>query len=298
MNTYLISIFSLRLTYDEVDKITAGKSNIIRINYDESNIDNVLDECSYFSLLNEEKIVIVNNFKIDANSKPLEKYLKNPNPATKLILITNSIDKRSTIYKLIKEKGTIIEINELKPSELTSKINSYAKKEGIMIDYLAVNKLIDYNLNNYDLILSEIDKLKLIKNKITKEDIIDYGSKIIGEENFALCDAITTKNKEETSKLLNDFIQNKEEVTPFIALLASSYRIILAVKSLSNKSNETIAKDLNIHPYRVKLARDKASLYTLTELYNIIISLTDLDYKIKSMNVDNYMLLKIFLINI
>ncbi len=298
MNTYLISIFSLRLTYDEVEKITAGKSNIIRINYDESNIDNVLDECSYFSLLNEEKIVIVNNFKIDANSKPLEKYLKNPNPATKLILITNSIDKRSTIYKLIKEKGTIIEINELKPSELTSKINSYAKKEGVMIDYLAVNKLIDYNLNNYDLILSEIDKLKLIKNKITKEDIIDYGSKIIGEENFALCDAITTKNKEETSKLLNDFIQNKEEVTPFIALLASSYRIILAVKSLSNKSNETIAKDLNIHPYRVKLARDKASLYTLTELYNIIISLTDLDYKIKSMNVDNYMLLKIFLINI
>ncbi len=298
MNTYLISIFSLRLTYDEVEKITAGKSNIIRINYDESNIDNVLDECSYFSLLNEEKIVIVNNFKIDTNSKPLEKYLKNPNPATKLILITNSIDKRSTIYKLIKEKGTIIEINELKPSELTSKINSYAKKEGVMIDYLAVNKLIDYNLNNYDLILSEIDKLKLIKNKITKEDIIDYGSKIIGEENFALCDAITTKNKEETSKLLNDFIQNKEEVTPFIALLASSYRIILAVKSLSNKSNETIAKDLNIHPYRVKLARDKASLYTLTELYNIIISLTDLDYKIKSMNVDNYMLLKIFLINI
>ena len=298
MNTYLISIFSLRLIYDEVEKIIAGKSNIIRINYDESNIDNVLDECSYFSLLNEEKIVIVNNFKIDANSKPLEKYLKNPNPATKLILITNSIDKRSTIYKLIKEKGTIIEINELKPSELTSKINSYAKKEGIMIDYLAVNKLIDYNLNNYDLILSEIDKLKLIKNKITKEDIIDYGSKIIGEENFALCDAITTKNKEETSKLLNDFIQNKEEVTPFIALLASSYRIILAVKSLSNKSNETIAKDLNIHPYRVKLARDKASLYTLTELYNIIISLTDLDYKIKSMNVDNYMLLKIFLINI
>lgn len=298
MNTYLISIFSLRLTHDEVEKITAGKSNIIRINYDESNIDNVLDECSYFSLLNEEKIVIVNNFKIDANSKPLEKYLKNPNPATKLILITNSIDKRSTIYKLIKEKGTIIEINELKPSELTSKINSYAKKEGVMIDYLAVNKLIDYNLNNYDLILSEIDKLKLIKNKITKEDIIDYGSKIIGEENFALCDAITTKNKEETSKLLNDFIQNKEEVTPFIALLASSYRIILAVKSLSNKSNETIAKELNIHPYRVKLARDKASLYTLTELYNIIISLTDLDYKIKSMNVDNYMLLKIFLINI
>lgn len=298
MNTYLLSIFSLRLTYEEIDKITAGKNNIIKINYDECSINDIIDECSYFSLLNEEKIVIVNNFKIDKDVKILEKYLNNANPNTRLILVANGIDKRSSLYKLIKEKGTFIEINELKPNELNNKILAYTKKEGIELDYLALNKLIDYNLGNYDLILCEIDKLKILSNKITSEDIENYGSKILGEENFALCDAISQKDKKLTAKLLTDFIQNKEDVFPFLGLLASQYRIIIAVKTLSSKSNETIAKDLGIHPYRVKLAKEKAYLYTIEELYQIMLDLADLDYKLKTLNIDQYTLLKIFLLNI
>lgn len=298
MNTYLLSIFSLRLTYEEIDKITAGKNNIIKINFDECSINDIIDECSYFSLLNEEKIVIVNNFKIDKDVKILEKYLNNANPNTRLILVANGIDKRSSLYKLIKEKGTFIEINELKPNELNNKILAYTKKEGIELDYLALNKLIDYNLGNYDLILCEIDKLKILSNKITSEDIENYGSKILGEENFALCDAISQKDKKLTAKLLADFIQNKEDVFPFLGLLASQYRIIIAVKALSSKSNETIAKDLGIHPYRVKLAKEKAYLYTIEELYQIMLDLADLDYKLKTLNIDQYVLLKIFLLNI
>ncbi len=298
MNTYLLSIFSIRLTYEEIDKITAGKNNIIKINYEESSISNIIDECAYFSLLNEEKIVIVNNFKIDKDVKLLEKYLKDPNPSTRLILVASAVDKRSALYKLIKEKGTYIEINELKPNELNNKILAYTKRENIELDYLALNKLVDYNLGNYDLILCEIDKLKILNNKITVQDIEDYGSKILGEENFALCDAISQKDKNLTSKLLADFIQNKEDVFPFIGLLASQFRIIIAVKSLNNKSNEAIAKDLGIHPYRVKIAKDKSYLYSLEELYRIMLDLADLDYKLKTLNVDQYTLLKIFLLNI
>ena len=122
MNTYLINIFSIYLLEDEISKITNGKNNIITINYDESDIETVIEECSYFSLINEEKFVIVNNFKINASSKELENYLDNPNPNVTLILITSSIDKRSTIYKKIKAKGTIVEILELKQSELNTKI--------------------------------------------------------------------------------------------------------------------------------------------------------------------------------
>ena len=182
MNTYLINVYSIRLLEEELNKITNGKDNIISINYDESNIDNVLDECAYFSLLNDEKIVIVKNFKLNAASKPLEKYLENPNLNTKLILVVEGIDKRSSIYKKIKDKGTIIEITELKPNELTTKINNYCKNKGISIDYSSVNKLIEYNLNNYDLILNEIDKLSIVTNKITEDIVNEYSSKLNGED--------------------------------------------------------------------------------------------------------------------
>ncbi len=297
MNTYLISSFSIRLLEDEINKIILGKDNIISINYDESNIDNVLDECAYFSLLNEEKYVIVHNFKINASSKPLEKYLDNPNLNTKLILVVDSIDKRSIIYKKIKEKGTIIEINELKPNELSNKVNTYCKNKGLSIDYTSVNKLIDYNINNYDLILSDIDKISIITNKITPEVVEEYASKINGDDTFNLCDAITSKNYKEESILLEKYISEKKEVIPLISLLAGQYRIIYAIKELSG-TDESIGKKLDIHPYRVKLARNKAYLYSKDEIKNILLGLCDLDKNIKSLNVDNYSLLKEFLINI
>ncbi len=297
MNTYLINIFSLKLLEDELNKITNGKDNIVNINYDESNIDNVLDECAYFSLMNDKKIVIVKNFKLNASSKPLEKYLDSPNPNTKLILIVDSIDKRSTIYKKIKDKGQIIEISELKPNELSTKINSYCKTKDISIDYLALNKLIEYNLSNYDLILNEIDKISISTNKITEESIELYGSKLNGEDTFSLCDAITNKDYKKTNELVERFIIEKMEVIPFVALLASQYRIIYATKELSG-TNEVIAKKLNIHPYRVKLAKDKAHLYSKDEIKQIILWLCDLDMNLKSLNVNQYTLLKEFLIKL
>lgn len=297
MNTYLINIYSLRLLEEELNKITNGKDNIISINYDESNIDNVLDECAYFSLLNDEKIVIVKNFKLNAASKPLEKYLENPNLNTKLILVVEGIDKRSSIYKKIKDKGTIIEITELKPNELTTKINNYCKNKGISIDYSSVNKLIEYNLNNYDLILNEIDKLSIVTNKITEDIVNEYSSKLNGEDTFGLCDAITSKNYKEIEELLEKFIIEKIEVIPLVALLAGQYRIIYATKELG-MSNELIASKLNIHPFRVKLAREKSHLYTKDELKDILLWLCELDKNLKSLNVNQYTLLKEFLIKL
>jgi DNA polymerase-3 subunit delta len=297
MNTYLINIFSLRLLEDELKKITDGKNNIININYDEVGIDNILEECNYFSLLNEEKVVIVKNFKLNAAAKPLEKYLDNPNLNTKLILIVDNLDKRSVIYKKIKDKGYVIQVNELKPSELNNKVNNYCKSLNVQIDYLTLAKLAEYNLNNYDLILNEIDKMALSVNKITLDEVEKYGSKLNGENTFALCDAIVSKDYKKQTLLIDKFISEKNEVVPFVSLLAGQYRNIYAVKVL-NESNDAIAKRLDIHPFRVKIAKDRAYLYSNEDLLNILLLLADLDYQLKSLNVNQYILLKNFLMKI
>lgn len=297
MNTYLISIFSNRLLEEEINKITDNKENIININYDDSNIEDVINECSYFSLLNEEKIVIVKNFKINASSKKIESYLDNPNPNTILLLIIDSIDKRSTIYKKIKQKGHIIEISELKPNELSSKVNNYCKNNGISINYNSINKLLDYNNNNYDLVLNEIDKIKITTNEINEEIIDKYCSNLDGDNTFELCDAIVSKKYQNISKLLNGYINERKEIIPLITLLANQYRIIYTVKEI-NDTNDNIANLLKIHPYRVKLAKEKAYLYTKEELEDILLSLCELDKDLKSLNVNEYTLFRKFLIKI
>ena len=295
MKTYLLNITSNRLLNDEIEKITNGKVNLTTINYDESDINNILDECSYFSLMDDEKIVLVRNFKLNASSKPLEGYLDNPNPNTTLILIVDSIDKRNAIYKKVKSKGVVTEITELKPYEVVNNIKNYCKKNKIKISDNSINKLLEYNLNDYDLTLNEIDKLRIMSEDLSEDVIEEYASKLNEDDIFGLCDAITSKNYSKQKELLDNFIANKMDVVPLVSLLAGQYRIILTTKEL-NKSPEYISNLLDIHPYRVKLAIDKSHLYSKRELEDIIISLSDLDYNLKSLNADPYSLLKEFLI--
>lgn len=295
MNTYLINSFSLRLLYDEINKITAGSNNIIKLNMDEITISNLINECSYYSLLKETKYVVVNNFKLLKDNNKIIDYLKDPHPDTVLILITDKIDKRSVIYKEIVKSGEIIIIENT--INLNQKISEYSLNKNIKIDFKGINKLLENNLNNYDLVLNEIDKINIITDNITYEDVLKYTSKLIGEDNFAFCDVVIKKDYQEIMIYFNEFKQLRQEVIPFIALLASQYRLMYAVKPL-NKTPDAIAKDLGVHPYRVKLAKEKGTMYTRDELQKKLLDLCDLDYNLKTSTVDKYMLLKIFLVNV
>ena len=122
----------------------------------------------------------------------------------------------------------------------------------------------------------KLAKWSIVTILLKQEDINKYDEPILGDDTFALCDAITNKDKKKTLPLLENFISSKNEVIPFVALLASQYRIIYAAKCMGG-SPDTIAATLDIHPYRVKLAIDKSYLYTKEEILNNIISLCDLD---------------------
>lgn len=295
MKIYVIKSFSLRLLYDEVNKIIKDSKNVIRLNMDEFTVDDVIKECTYYSIINEHKYVIANNFKIDKENLKLENLIYFDNKDTTLILICDKIDKRSSLYKKLSNHAEFIIIEELK--DINKRIENYCKEKTIEIDYNAINKLLENNLNNYDLCLNEIDKISIQTNKIDRSIVEKYSIKLIEEENFEFCDAVIEKNFDKIKEHLEEFILLKQEISPFIGLLASQYRIMYAVKNLEG-TNEEISKLLDIHPYRVKLAREKSYMYSLSELQKKLLDLCDLDYNLKTLNVDKYLLFKIFIINV
>lgn len=297
MNTYLIKSFSLRLLNDELEKITKDIPNIIKFSFNETSVREICEECAYYSLLDEKKCVIVFGYKADKDVSIMEEYLKNPNPNTTLVLVMDNFDKRTSLYKNINKNGKVIEIAELKYNDLNNSIMNYAKNKNIKLSVDALNKLLLFNNDNYDLVLGEIDKLSMITNNIDEHTVEEYGAKLVIQENFAMCDAITNKDYKNINAMLTEFESGKGEVIPFVGLLTSTYLLIFHAKN-SSLSNEELAKMLGVHQYRIKLARDKARKYTSDELYKIFDLLGELDYNLKRMNVSPYGLLKNFLIKI
>ena len=169
MNTYLISSTSYRLLQDEIIKIIKNSSNIIKFDYEEDSFENILEEASYFSLLDEKKYIIVYNANLfssdklnEEKSEILLKYFKEPNVNSVLIFtLYRPIDSRKAVTKYIEKNGTIIVKDTPNEREMANIISSLLKKESFKISYGGINYLINNCRNDYDIILSEIEKIKI-----------------------------------------------------------------------------------------------------------------------------------------
>ena len=83
-------------------------------------------------------------------------------------------------------------------------------------------------------------------------------------------------------------------------LVANQFRIMYQVKVLSQDgmSEKEIASFLEIHPYRVKLAKEKSYSYSFADLRNNLKKLAEIDYQIKSGKSYGNLNFEMFLLNL
>jgi len=304
-NNYLIK--------KEIEKIKKTINDYDINNYDLENtkIENIIDDALQMNLFNENKIIIIDNSYIftgttnkkllEQNTSILEEYINNQNPTTILIFITNSqkIDERKKITKLLKEKGKIVDLNTNLNiiNEIKNELKNYK------IDESVIRTFIDRVGDNLDILINELEKIKLYKENdktITKEDIILLTSKNISTDIFDLIEQIVNKNTYQAYIEYNEIIKNGEEPIKILIMLANQFRIIYQANKLYNKgyTESNIASILDIHPYRIKLALNKSKNYSLDTLLNYLYKLANLDIDIKTGKIDANLALELFILNI
>ncbi len=280
-------------------------NSVIRYTLNEDNVNDILEECNTMSLFSLKKLVILESTNaLSSKGKEITeitKYLDNYNKNVILVFtsLSDKVDTRKKIYKKINEIGKIECLNKdnnyLKKL-INEKINDY-KMNDIVIDYF-LNK-VGSNINNIE---NELDKLmiyKLDEKEILKEDIDSMCISNMEEEIFALSDAIIKNDNKKALELYNLFITRNYEVTQMIGLIASQFRFLLQIKLLYNKgkSNDEIAKLLEVHPYRVKLAINNCYYYSVESLSSYLNKLFELDKNIKLGLIDKNIFFQLFILN-
>ena len=308
---YIIKSNSYRLLKNKLKILTKDidKENIDYYDLSDTSIKNIIEEANYVSLFNDKKAIIVYNadifgtkYEYKNDLEILEKYLTNPNNNTILIFITDNVSKTKKCVKLINEKGNLIELIKPTGDNLKKEINNYLKNNNYKIENNALDLLIKRVDNNYDYILNELDKIMIIKKDyiITTSDIKEYTINIENIDIFKFVDLIIKKDIEECLSELNILIENNIEPAIILSNIATQYRLIYSVKNLikQGQTEKTIADELSIHPYRIKLAHDNSYKYSNKELKEKLLYIGELDKKIKTGELDKYNALKIFIINL
>lgn len=299
MNTYLIYGNDYGLIKREIDKLTNGVTDIVKYDLSTDKIDELLDDASCMSLFGDKKVLVGENAlfltttttNINHNLDYLTNYLNDDNHENIVILsvLTDKLDERKKIVKLLKEKSKVIYKELIDNKDLPSFIINEFNNEGYKIDYKTANYFVNYVGKNVDILLSEINKMIIFKDNdknITINDIDEISSKAINDNVFDLSDAIMKKDFKRMYDCYNDLIILKEEPIKIIAMLGNQFNLVYQCKLLSSKglSEKEIATSLSVHPYRVKLAIETD--YMISELKDILIKLHNLDFEIKSGKVD------------
>lgn len=297
--------FQINNRLDElIKKYKINEMNIVNYTLD-NNIKEIIDDASTVSLFDDKKIIIVNQANIfDSklnNLDYLENYFNNPNPDTILIMILNSdkVDTRRKIFKALDKKGIIEEYNE--------KINIFKYVsdmfQGYTITKPTIQLLIKRVGNKPEILKQEINKLLIYKdtNKIiTDDDIISVCSHYIDINIFKFMDDIINKNKKEAIITYHELLKIGEEPIKIVIMLANNYRLMYQATNLRNLgyTEKDIMKITGKSLYPIKLAIQKGLKYTNDQLINTIDSLANLDYQMKTSDVDKKLALELFILKL
>lgn len=291
---------------------TAGIDAIDQSNYDleETMLSAIIEDAETVSLFSSKKAIIVENSFIftamqkkreEQNTDLLINYLKHANPDTILIFCVSEekIDERKKITKLMKEIG---KVQCFAPLE---QVNSFAKQafEDYEIDYKTIDLLVERVGKDLNLLIREIEKLKLYKmeeKKIEKKDVLNLTSVQENIDIFELIEAIVSKDKEKAITIYHNMLKMNEEPIKIIVMLANQFRLIYQAKELYQRGHteKDIASILNVHPYRIKLALGKGRGYQSDMLLAYLGQLADLDIGIKSGMLEKELGLELFILGI
>ena len=307
----------------QINKITKsflGEGNVDDFNFVKLDGHNVLvqdaiDECRYVSLGYDKKVVSLENCYFLLKPKPrnkidqdqdydaLKKYIIesfNDEESTFIMSVTSlSIDDKGQIFNVVKEKGKLIEIADPDEKSFLEYVKSYCLKYQINIDRDALSELAARTDGDVALFRNSIEKLTLYTDHIKYKDVVLMVTRKLEDNAFLLSNYLIEGRNTDALALFRDLrVSNVEPVT-LISQLANQFRLINEIRFLlrvKRLSQDEAAKELKIKPGRVYVLSKHLSLISEKAILKALDDLYELDYNIKSGQVDRFYAFELFLI--
>ena len=233
------------------------------------------------------------------------KLLANIPAHISLILLSEKVDKRKTLYKTALAKGAY-EFASLDRSGLFGFIVGRFQDEGKSVTTQAVSALIDLTGyldkdSEYSLALIANDIRKIIaystEDQISHKDVAAVVGATINTIVFALSDAVSRRKTGDAIKILHDLLTGGAKVFSLLGLIFSQFDLILKIRDLMDRglSKQDIQKSLGIDGFRFKILAEHASRFTLEQLKRIVRSAYEVDKNIKSGLLTDELALEMFI---
>ena len=282
--------------------------NVVKFDLDETDPHEIESETELLPLGYDRKAVVVDHcsFLGNGGNKELRelftKLIKNSSDEIDIILIhrSSTIDDKLPLVQMVKEKGQIFNFVNLKKEDWPVFIRKYFKDQNVEIEPAAISELalrVDGDLYRF---MNEAQKLVLYKDKITVADVALMVNKPLEDDVFQISNALMRGDNATAVSIFRDLQKLGSRATDtLIPMLGTQFRFISEVCFLDEKGLEKgqIAKQLGVSEIRVSIALKNSRYLSRKMIAHALDDLYQLDYNIKSGQIDRFYGFELFLIN-
>lgn len=289
--------------------------NYVKYNLYDTSFNQIIEEALTMPFISEKKAIVVKNAfiftgekvskDIQPNNEQVNEFLEKYDGENFIIfeVYQNKLDERKKITKTLKKTSKLAKVEQMSEQEIKNWIKNKLHENFKDIKQDALDFFIELTGINFNIVSQELEKIILFlgeRTTINKKDVEEIINRSLEQNVFLLTEYIQKGEKYKAIQLIKDLIVMKEEPIKLLALITSNYRLYYQCKILSRKgySGQQIAKTINVHPYRVKLALNQVKHYQLTHLLNIIDQCAETDYKLKSSYMDKQLILELFILSL
>lgn len=276
---------------DNLKKAITGDGDSMNYSYFEGKAPDskaVSEIASTMPFFADRRLVVIENSQLFKTADDMIIDMVKELPGTTVVVfVENEVDKRSRLYKAVKDKGYICELNEQSDNDIMRWVVSLLKKEGRTMDNATLQLFLTKTGSSMENISRELEKLicyTMGRTTITSEDVEEVCTTQTTNRIFDMITAISQKNQDKALELYYDLLTLKEPPMRIMYLIARNFNQLLMIKELTENGNASsaIASKMGIQGFLVGKLQSQARPFKVGVLRRALEECVSLEEAVKT----------------
>ena len=248
----------------------------------------MIDLCETMPFFADHRVILVENSGFFKNKcEELADYMKTLPDYVRMIFVEEEVDKRSRMYKAVKNIGRVTEFSRQDEKSLMRWAAGILGREGRKIKTSDMELFLIKTGTDMGNIRMELEKLityTMGKDVVTAEDIEEICTTRTENKIFDMVRAVTEKNQRKALDLYNDLLTLREPPMRILFLLSKQFRQMCFAKKMSveGASQNEIATRLGVPSFAVRNLLVCARAYKIEELEKAEADFVDAEEAVKT----------------
>jgi DNA polymerase-3 subunit delta len=283
-NTYAIR--QERQKWCQAFVLKHGEENFQMVDGSSLEFRQLLDEVGTMPFLAEKRLLVVQGLP-RYSKEQIEQLAKEVHPASIIVFIEQSPDKRLASTKAFLSIATVKEFDELSDRDLRNWLQGFAKDQGKAIDLLSLEKLINIVGTNQEMLAQEMQKIILGVSGATigKEDVERLAVPSGEQEVWTLTNLLAAGKSKEALEYAESLLLRGEDAYSLWNILLwmlKNLGAVFAAKQAGQVNPGTIASNFGVPFPSVRTLMPLAQKATPVQMFSLIDWAAETDVGLKS----------------